>query len=849
MFSAKPPYALTERSNARVLILFLVAAMLAASASFAASGGKYAELLKKAACELDDELYDVAEQDIRKYLSLAGAGKAPSTEAVIMLARALHGLKRYPEMLALLTLNQTASQNSPQADQFAFWLAVANYENNRLPLVIEQTAAFENRYPNSLLMNDNLRVRVKTLLKLNRGAEAAIILQKMINTPADQASAANDSLALAQMLVETGKIAEAYAILEKLLSYPAESSVGQQCRLILGQAYFRDKNLKKARAAYESLLKQNNVPPAYRLQAVESLSAISAAQTNLAEAFALLENESLTMFDAAQKNELDLHKGRLLLRMNRTDDGVVLIHNYVNAQTNLHAGAKIQFELAQMLLQNGLPEKALAEFQTFLETFAAQPESGSAYCGKGDALYRLGRYQEAASAYSRAEELAKETAEKNQYRYRAAMALFANAQYQAAAEIYSKIADTTEDAGLNRLARLQTAECLLQTGNAAAAERELWSLYDEDPADLLSSGALLRLAESYLQRNLPRGAETIYSMLNVEYGGRLEARARLGLGMIAYRAGRYDDALKYSDQALKLASDGEVAADAAFQSGWALARLSKWEEACRKFSLVVDSYGSSAKAPESLFWLGEFAYNSRLFYRAEAYFRLLADKYPGAAQAADALFWAGRAALNQNEFRRARDYFSSLLKKYPASSLRPESRYFQGIALCELGQFDAAILVFNEIIKQYPDHHLFESAILKKADCFFMLGSEDPKRYNEAFETYQLIIDQPDRTQAARLQARYKMGRCLEKTERINDAFSQYMQVVYAYLQSEEQTPAENIWFSRAAFNAAGIMEERQSWHKAANIYERVVEADIPASLDAAERIDKLRKDHWLAFY
>jgi len=203
----------------------------------------------------------------------------------------------------------------------------------------------------------------------------------------------------------------------------------------------------------------------------------------------------------------------------------------------------------------------------------------------------------------------------------------------------------------------------------------------------------------------------------------------------------------------------------------------------------------------------------------------------------------------QNEFRRGRDCFSALIKNYPTSLKRPEARYFQGVALCELGQFGAAILIFNEIIKQYPDHDLMESAAFKKADCQFILGSDESKRYEEAINSYQLILDQPERSAATRLQAKYKIGRCLEKLGKTNEAFAQYMQVVYSDLQNQDRTPSCNLWFTRAAFNAAGIMETQQHWRKAANIYERVVEADIPASRDAQERIDKLRSEHWLFFY
>lgn len=826
-------------------IPFFPAALLAAAMLAAAPRAGAGDDLTSAAAALDDELYDLAEQNLRQYL---GTNQPPG-EAVILLARALHGQHRAAEMLDWLNRSAPAAAAAGLADQFCFWRALALYENARYAQALEQVRDFESRYPASALAADVGRVRAKALLKLGRATEAIAILEKLVKAGAAGPEAAHDRLALGWIFAQTGRTREAGAILEKLLTYPPESSIGQQGRAALGRVYLDEKQLSQARAIYETLAGQKNIPAEYRLQAVAALAEIAVARTNYSEALGLLEKGPEGAADPAQKNEFLRRKGLLLLKMKKIDEGIALIHHYVGAQTNQLAAAPVQLQLAQTLLAEDLNEKALAEFQNCLETFNAPPDLLAAYQGKGAALFNLARYHEAAAAFARAEEISPRPEEKNQCRWRAADSLFAAGQFQKAAEIYARITDSPADSALGRRALLQTAECQLQAGELAAAENALWKIYDDDPADELGPRALLRLADLLLQRNEPLQARSIYAWVNRDYGPQLGAGAIYGLGLIASRAGDYDEARQHFEQALKLSRDEETAAAAAYMSGWALFQQNKTGEARARFATVVDVYSRSSRAPAALFRLAEFDYNARQYDSAEHLFRRLADKYPRAAPAADGLFWAGRAALNQNEFRRARDYFSSLIRRYPASPRRPEARYFQGAALCELGQFDAAILVFNEIIKQYADHDLAEAAAFKKADCFFALGADDPKRYEEALNAYQLILDQPERARATRLQARYKMGRSLEKMGKPNEAFAQYLAAVYAYLQNEDQRPAANLWFSRAAFNAAGIMEAQQAWRKAANIYERVVEADIPASRDAEERLEKLRAEHWLSFY
>ena len=852
----------------RYVFAILLNALLTGLFPAIAAGAAQDDLLTSASAALEDEMYAIAEQNIRQYLRLIADTHQPKTEYIIMLAQALHGQQRYPEMLALLVQNRPESLNTPFAAAFAFWLAFAFYDNSRWAAVLEQINDFEDRYPDSELLPDIIRLKAKTLLKLDRNSEAIGAQERLIKEYEHNAEIANDRLLLGRMLADSGRIDEACAILEKLLVFSPDTSTGQKCRSILGRVYAGQKQWQKARLAFEPLINRSNVPDDYRLQAIESLSEIAASQTNYNEALNVLENGYGLLSNPAQKNELSRRKGMLLLKMNRIDEGTTLIHNFVGAQTTNALGARVQLELAQSLLADSLNEKALIEFQNFLESFAAQADLTEAYQGKGTALFNLGRYHEAAAVFGKAEETSKNQEEKARYRYRAADSLFAGGQFKAAAEAYAQVSAMAPDTYLAGMALFQTAECQLQLGNFSEAETLFWKVYDEEPSDTLGPRALLRVADILLQQNKLPAAETIYAWINRDYTDQWQARSSYGRGLIAYRSGRFADALKYFEDTQRLAQpdrsaarrtslapniapenaagDDEIAAAAAFMSGWACFMLNKPDEARRRFDGVVSSYRHSSKAPEALFWLSEHDYNNGRYGSAEKSFLRLANDYPRSPLAEDALFWAGRAALMQNEFKRGRDYFSALIRQYPSSRKRPEGRYFQGVALCELGQFDAAILIFNEIIKQYPD---YESAAFKKADCQFILGSDEPKRYEEAVNSYQFILDRPECSAASRLQAKYKIGRCLEKLGRANEAFAQYLQVVYSYLQNQEQSPDCNLWFARAAFNAAGITESRQQWRQAANIYERVVEADIPASNDAQERIDKLRSENWLSFY
>jgi tetratricopeptide (TPR) repeat protein len=168
-----------------------------------------------------------------------------------------------------------------------------------------------------------------------------------------------------------------------------------------------------------------------------------------------------------------------------------------------------------------------------------------------------------------------------------------------------------------------------------------------------------------------------------------------------------------------------------------------------------------------------------------------------------------------------------------------------------LGEFSRAIVVFDELIAKFPGNPLVGAAWGRKGDCQFTLGASDPKRYNEAMQSYRSFAKSPGSAFDLELQAEFKIGRCLDKLGRKAEAFEQYYtRVVAGYLDhggvSREVSAAAAVWFTKAAFAAADILEADKNWRRAVRVLERVVNARVPAARDAQERIDRIRSEHWI---
>jgi tetratricopeptide (TPR) repeat protein len=182
-----------------------------------------------------------------------------------------------------------------------------------------------------------------------------------------------------------------------------------------------------------------------------------------------------------------------------------------------------------------------------------------------------------------------------------------------------------------------------------------------------------------------------------------------------------------------------------------------------------------------------------------------------------------------------------MCKAYSNSARVAEARFAQGDALTELGEFAGAILAFDEIIKKFPPGDLVDRARGRKGDCQFTLGADRPERFQEALASYRLVFESGTASPELKLQAEFKMGRCLEKMKRKAEAFEHFMNVVYGWLALRDAGhPPDSLWFTRAAFGAAALKDGEGDGDAALRIYERVRDAGIPASRDAQKRIEKM---------
>jgi TolA-binding protein len=826
--------------------LILILGWLAAGTGLA--GEPAVDPLTVARVALEDGLYDLAQRQAETILK-ENKGSAPNRgEAMVLLARALHGQRRFKDMIQSLD-EMGVRTPTVQPGALVYWHAVAQYEAGNVGAAFSEIRGFPSRFPGSDLIPPAARLEAWCNLKEGRSEAALAVFEHYDRQFGNTGEGSANLLDWGQALLAAGNAAGAREVLDRLVKRTPATSTVQDGRLWLAKALVAD---GKWEAAWNLLNLMANDPAMRqdrRALAWMNLSEVNAIQSNLEAAVTSAARSVELAPTQYLKNRGQALWGRWLLRQGKLAAGEAMLRPVIAQLTDDPLSSVLQLELAGTCHAMNQPQKAAEEYQYYLETFTDPAGRLQAFRGRGLALWALQRYAEASVMFDKAAGLVSDPASRESLLVKSADALFANSQYKLAGAAYERILAAFPAGILTTQVLFQYGESLARQSQWGPAEERFRELIRRYPDSPLAERALLRIAELKEEQgpSSMRAALAAYSdVMSIYPAGALFPEALHRHGLVAYQIGEIDTALKDFTRVVTDFPTNRVAPQAYFMRGWALYMRGQEAESLKVCKAFVESYPDSEWTPGVIFWIGEYAYNHGHYAEAETQFIKLAEKAPKDALAEKALIWAGRSAMKQKEYLRAVDIFSRMARAYPGSEHMAEARFLQGDSLSELGEFSRAILVFDDLIARFPNSTLVSAAWGRRGDCQFTLGATDARRYDEAVSSYRSVARSPGTTFDLELQAEYKIGRCYDKLGRRAEALEQYYtRVVVRYLAGKGSVP-EALWFTKAAFSAADILELEKNWKRAVKVLERVVDARVPASGDARKRIEQIRAEHWV---
>jgi len=694
----------------------------------------------------------------------------------------------------------------------------------------------------------------KVYVKLGKREKALDAFEEFNRKYPNRPDAPANLLEWAGVLSQAKQLEEAVERLRQVADLYTDTRAAWTARVWEAQILLSMSRWDEAQELLTELVADPQSPAEIRAEAHFYLARVYEHQQEIDRAVEqLLEIEKLGIPEEALQQGR-VFRGKLLFISGREKEGLDLVHEAIRANPADPEVASTQLDMANMLLDQERPEMALREYQYYLETFENPDGQAQALLGKGWAHYLLEQYGEAALMFRKAMEALPPGKSRLEALYKSADSYFQAGMYNEALDIYKMGISMYADSEQTPEMMFQSAEALRRLGRVEEALEQLASLEQRYPASDAARKSSIKRARIEEERQQWDRAIEVYTEISKRYSGSdLAFEALHNRAIIYYRLSRFAHAIEDFEQLVASGRDSEIAQRAFFMRGWCYYLIGEEEKALQICNQFLEKHPDSRWAEDVKFWICNQLFNKGRYAEAEAEFAALAEDYPDGKLAGSALFWAAQAALKQKEYLRAIEHLGRLIEEYPEHKKIEEARFSQGDALSALGKFSEAILVFEEIVKKHRNGDNGEYFVMRAwgrmGDCNFTLGSDNPERYNRAIACYDKILDSADSAPALRLQSEFKIGRCLEKLGQSEQAFDRYMNVVYEHLKERKRGDAgAPLWFTKAAFGAAQIAENRAEWRQAINIYQRVLDADVAAAAEAQKRIRRIRLDHWILF-
>lgn len=646
----------------------------------------------------------------------------------------------------------------------------------------------------------------------------------------------------ARSLVRVGDYARAKRLLEEPFSDPS-LALGVSCiKAVLLMVEKKYQDVIRELSGRDFGKEGDPVAEDARLMLAEAYDNVGRRE----EARALL----LKLEKEASRHEIRLRSG-YLLGFSEMDNpstytsGVARVRALLrsNPDDNVSAGAARTF--ADRLFKAGDAAGAEDEYRRYLEVFPSAALDVDILEKRGQALYIMGRYSEAAGAFARAEQIAEDSGEKSQFAYLQGSAFLSSGKFSAAAAGFERSA-SYGGKGENR-SRFAQADALERLGNTEEASRIYSNLVGK--GDKWGAKADLRLIFMAAGKGMLNEAIERYTKLLASPGFLSDddvTEAHLGRGRACYRSYRFKEAAVDFD--VVAARRPKLAERMRFLMALCLYGEGRDVEAKNEATALMASTKDMELRADLMLWCAKYEFNGKDYKNAQSNFIAYADFRKKGPSVSDALCWAARCSVMQMEYSKAVELATQAYNcAGDDKTLIIESLLVQGEALMELGRYPEARQLFERVAAMAPEGALRLKALMLKADALYAMGAGDSICYEESVEAYRAIFDMGGLGPARRIVVAFKIGSALEKLRRTKDAMDQYYRnVILAYCEEISKgngaflDKLARTFFSRAAFSLVNYYTEAGDTGAAKKMLERIVDSDVPAADEAKRRLKEL---------
>ncbi len=719
-----------------------------------------------------------------------------------------------------------------------FWraqaLAALRRPAEAVPLYREVTANERSPFHAAAIFGE-----AEMLRALGRADEA---LQKFSSLFRDQQWGVRAQLRVAELFLDKSDAPNAKRLLDKM--QPKSGADKKERHLLRGRLEMVSHAPDKAVATLESLLKKPDGA---------SHPVLLAALFTLADAHLQLQTPEMgddVLEDFVEHHPQDVDLARIFAKLDelyqaerkpsRTE-----LEKWTRDPAQPRRGFA-QWYLARLQLRTGRRDRALELFAALRRSQAKFTALVPAFLEFAQLELQDGHFNKALAILNDARALQPETVLLDRINLMSAQTQYRAKRFAAATVTFEQIAHSLSP--FATMSMFNASLGWLQLGDQARFLAEYQELTTKGGDK--ESRAELRLEEGLVQaaNGDPRASDSLQSFLRDFTRNKRASEAWVALAELAFHAApaRLDEARKDLMRAVEAKPTAAAAERGDYLAIWiedsAGPNDAKTIELAKRF---LEQHGASGLVPTVRMKLAEVYYREQDFPNAQTQFEILATQNPAGSLTEKALFFAAESAMasmGTHSLDQAIVLFDRVVQLN--GELKWAARNEQAVIERKLGKAQDSLVLYDEVLKGDARPAEKREALCGKGDIFFEMGGNDPKNYQRAIEVYDQLATNRDEPVHWRNQALFKKGICLEKKADRAAALDTFYKIL------EEETrpdrPREFFWFYKAGFNAGRLLEDDAKWQSAAAVYQKLAAAGGARSDEAKERLNRLRLEHFL---
>jgi len=535
--------------------------------------------------------------------------------------------------------------------------------------------------------------------------------------------------------------------LEKYPEYQGEEI--KEVYYLLGQAYLRSGKYKEAEEVFNNLL---FFFPGFELASeAKYYNSLSLFKENKYEE-AIVQLKDLISeaeIEDKRKEEAQYLLARCWLNLQEHSKAIENLESLKQFEAEDSLLEKVSFDLGLAYSRQGDKEKAILEFQEFIEKYPQSELIKSAHFEMGKDLYDLKKYKLALA------ELEKTSTDEALYlRGKASKEL---GDQEGEITVFEELREKYPQSNFSQEAYFRLGNYYYNQKRYKETIEEFNKIIQFFPQSPLLSESYYWMGWSYFKLNDYKKAREYFNKVeedeeNLDMG----QRAKFMAAESWYNLKDYQNAREAYRKFIEMYPEGDFSANAQYAIAWTYLENKEYKSSIEEFKKLISIYPDSKFTEEAQFRVGKNYFLSGDKNMAKVELGKFINSYSNSSFRAEAMYLLSQIYLQEEDWMDNIINLERLVREYPDSPYLSEALYVLCLSYFKKDEYEKAIKVGERYLKDYSSLEYSDDILYTKAICWEMLNNEE-----KAISDYQNLISKyPQSTYVGK--ARERIGSITE---------------------------------------------------------------------------------------